>query len=92
MATYLHTPGPWTAGSDGEANFSGLATSKNWLARIQQNGELSTSEHDANTKLMAAAPDMLIVLIEAVDHAHVYDTNPALVELFKAVIAKATNN
>jgi hypothetical protein len=38
-----------------------------------------------------AAPDMLSVLREAVDHAHVYDTNPALVELFEAVIQKATN-
>jgi hypothetical protein len=44
----------------------------------------------ANAKLMAAAPTMLSVLKEAVDHSHVYDTNPALIELFKAVIKQAT--
>lgn len=45
---------------------------------------------EANAKLIAAAPDMLSVLIEAVKHSHVYDTNPALVELFNSVIKKAT--
>jgi hypothetical protein len=43
----------------------------------------------ANARLIASAPDLLIALKEAVDHKHVYDTNPALVELFEAVIAKA---
>lgn len=42
-------------------------------------------------KVEKAAPDMLSVLKEAVDHAHVYDTNPNLVELFKAAINKAIN-
>jgi hypothetical protein len=37
------------------------------------------SESKYNSRLMAAAPDMLAVLKEAVDHAHVYDTNPALI-------------
>jgi hypothetical protein len=45
---------------------------------------------EANARLIATAPDLLSVLKEAVDHAHVYDTNPALVELFQAMIQKAT--
>jgi len=52
---------------------------------------INDKEAYANAKLMATSSDMLSVLKEAVDHSHVYDTNPALIELFKAVIDKATN-
>jgi hypothetical protein len=55
-----------------------------------ENGEHS-DEDMANLDLIKAAPYMLAVLKEAVDHAHVYDTNPALIELFKAVIKEAIN-
>lgn len=52
---------------------------------------INDKEAYANAKLMATSSDMLSVLKEAVNHSHVYDTNPALIELFKAVIDKATN-
>ena len=55
------------------------------------NTVINDKEAYANAKLMATSSDMLSALKEAVDHAHVYDTNPALIELFKAVIDKATN-
>ena len=51
---------------------------------------LPTSEQEANAKLIAAAPFMFGALQEAVEHAHVYDTNKALIELFEAAIKKAT--
>jgi hypothetical protein len=50
-----------------------------------------SDEDMANLSLIKAAPNMLSVLKEAVDHAHVYNTNPALIELFKAVIKEAIN-
>lgn len=52
---------------------------------------IGEKEAEANAKLASMAPDMLLVLKEAVDHAHVYNTNPALIELFEHVIKKATN-
>jgi hypothetical protein len=55
------------------------------------NTVINDKEAYANAKLMATSSDMLSALKEAVDHAHVYDTSPALIELFKAVINKATN-
>lgn len=57
-----HTKGTWSYTSDGEANFSGIATKENWLMRIQHNGELLLEEQDANTKLIAAAPELLEAL------------------------------
>ena len=57
-----HTPGPWEVTEDGEADFSGIATQSNWLMRIQQNGELSVQEEEANANLIAAAPELLAAL------------------------------
>lgn len=56
------------------------------IARCDIGGRDEQTE--AYSKLIASAPDMLSVLNEAVEHAHVYDTNPVLVELFKSVINK----
>ena len=50
------------------------------------------NDNEANAQLIASAPELLSVLIEAVEHSHVYDTNPALIELFQAVILKATGD
>jgi hypothetical protein len=61
------------------------------IATLEKSPLLITPEIEANARLISAAPDMLSVLKEAVEHAHVYDTNPALIELFKAVINKALN-
>ena len=54
-----HTQDKWHGTTDGEANFYGIATIKDWLMRIQQNGELSTEEQEANIKLILAAPKLL---------------------------------
>lgn len=64
------------------------------VTELSKKGQRKASDFDeeaANCQLIAAAPDMLSVLREAVDHSHVYDTNPALIELFNAVIQKATS-
>jgi hypothetical protein len=72
-----HTPGKWEMTTDGEANFFGICTSQfpdrnenepkhNWLFRIQQNGELSIPEQEANAKLIESAPDLLKALSELI--------------------------
>jgi hypothetical protein len=44
---------------------------------------------EANAKLIAAAPDMLLALMEAVNNKECYNLSKGLEELFTAVISKA---
>lgn len=81
-----HTPGEWHA-SEGQIYPTETGKTLALIPYFDKDNE----EHQANQRLIAAAPDMLSVLKEAVEHAHVYDTNPALIELFQAVINKSTN-
>jgi|LakMenEpi03Aug12_release.lakeMendotaPanAssembly.Ray.scaffolds.fasta_scaffold4157269_1 nucleoside phosphorylase len=84
-----HTQGEWfVSNHNNELKVRARNTMMGTVCTINT---LFEDEAEANAKLIANAPDMLSVLREAVDHAHVYDTNPALVELFEAVIQKATN-
>ena len=79
-----HTPGDWYDKPTGSAQH---------VVASEQTGETIAvvyNDNEANARLIAAAPDMLSVLIEAVEHTRAYDTNPALVELFKRVISNAT--
>lgn len=86
MSDTNHTPGPWS--------FSSLSPIENGfiIEDAEETKGIATvhGSSEANARLIAAAPELLCVLIEAVEHAHVYDTNPALKELFMAVIQKAT--
>ena len=76
MTKAKHTPGPWWADFDGEDTFDGV--------EIQQVGRLhyvpvanvpvdytDREEREANARLIAAAPDLLDALEEAVSqHGH----------------------
>lgn len=84
------TQGEWNVSKHGNNDSFGIHVVGNDFAIIKGGNE-EGGEAEANAKLIAAAPDMLSVLKEAVDHAHVYDTNKNLVELFQAVINKALN-
>jgi hypothetical protein len=89
-----HTQGEWYVSDIHQADGKYIYTKDNpfsAIARVYKGENPHSQNAEANAKLIANAPDMLSVLREAVDHAHVYDTNPALVELFEAVIQKATN-
>lgn len=55
----------WELTTDGEANFYIICTEKNWLMKIQQNGEISIQEQEANAKLIAAAPEIFELLKES---------------------------
>lgn len=65
--TLAHTPGPWTFHEDGDANHYCLLidNGKRWLVSFLQNGELWTNEQRANARLIAQAPALSGVLIEA---------------------------
>lgn len=65
MSEFKGTKGIWIKTTDGEANFYGICTEKNWLMRIQQNGEKSIQEQEANAKLIATAPELLEKLLKA---------------------------
>lgn len=85
MTTH-HTPGEWY--------HTGTSAGQHLIASEYKGDTIAVVYHDneANAQLIATAPDMLSVLIEAVECACVYDTNPALIELFQHVILKATTN
>ena len=80
-----HTKGKWNLFIQ-DGNGFGVTNGDSVIAIA---GEDDLPENEANANLIAAAPDMLSVLKEAVDHSVVYDTNPALIELFTHVIKKA---
>lgn len=84
-----HTPGPWTehAGHIGANNLA--------IADINETTRRSNEEHAANARLIAAAPDLLAVLKEALQDLEHFkeaddctETHP-LVLAARAAIAKA---
>lgn len=94
--TTQHTPGEWYLNDNNREDMHVRAGKGGFvIAEVDSSGTHfigNQTEAYANARLIAAAPDMLSVLIEAVECACVYDTNPALIELFQHVILKATTN
>lgn len=93
-----HTPEKWeylpanlTKKGKGLVGYRNKFESFFSICEVSRSFPLDHNEAEANGWLIAAAPDMLACLQEAVNHSHVYDTNPALIELFTAIINKATN-
>jgi hypothetical protein len=114
MTEKNHTPGPWAIGKHGAAGGIGIdakdpADGENFEVCEVWGIDLNT-KHDersqANTKLIAAAPDLLADLVEAAATLRRYETlhrakgtddstakaevNAALASRFEATIAKAT--
>jgi hypothetical protein len=89
-----HTPAPWKASTNPDNDEIVIRDKDNIiLANLESDVYLKNRVREitqANAKLIAAAPDMLLVLQEAVNHSHVYETNPVLIDLFEATIRKAT--
>ena len=58
-----HTPGPWTAERD-PSHYDTLSsvTSDNGVLRVQVGGWAGTIRQEADTRLIAAAPDLLAAL------------------------------
>ena len=69
-----HTPAPWTAERD-PCHFDTLSTvtaGRNGRMVVQVGGVLASGfvEQEANTRLIAAAPDLLAALVECADDLH----------------------
>jgi hypothetical protein len=92
-----HTPGPWKVAS-GFIQAPRRDTSKQHdidVARVQLDSGLYAGEFDANARLIAAAPDLLEALRNAVN-AHMADRDdgaiPEWVHEARAAIAKAAQS
>jgi len=80
-----HTQGDWYA-RDGQIYPTDTGKTLALIPYYDKDNE----EHEANARLIANAPWLLMALQEAVDHSVIYDTPPALIELFQFAINKAT--
>ena len=88
-----HTPGPWSVGN---ARIWGATQEIAHVKRVRTTGDYaavvrSTTEQEANARLIAAAPDLL----DACGRARNYllssgDGKSHCVEILEAAIAKAT--
>lgn len=68
----MHTPGPWKSSDDLHGSFI-IGSDRNWIARtfcdksemagITSRGPLHTAA-EANARLIAAAPDLLVALVD----------------------------
>jgi hypothetical protein len=92
-----HTPGPWRADSTHvRTAINSIATANNQrkhiaMINITKNPEyeITIEEHEANANLIAAAPDLLGLLMELQDIVFLTRNNE-LHTLMEAAIAKAT--
>jgi hypothetical protein len=80
-----HTQGDWYA-RDGQIYPTDTGKTLALIPYYDEDNE----EHEANARLIAAAPWLLMALKEAVEHSAVYDTPPGLIEFFQYAIHKAT--
>lgn len=93
MSNYNHTSEGWkfrTGDNDNYFEVLGPYKSHKTICLLPKKCFVPENEAEANARLIAAAPDLLSVLKEAVDYSHVYNTPPVLVELFTAAINAAT--
>lgn len=80
-----HTQGDWHT-KDGQIYSTDTGKTLALIPYYDEDNE----EHVANARFIANAPWLLMALQEAAEHSVVYDTPPALIELFQYAINKAT--
>lgn len=87
-----HTPGPWT--NHGRISQPGLPHSavaaKTLIARVYSEAFGDEAQEAANARLIAAAPELLAVLVELTDLEGPLPGNQAWYIKARAAIAKAT--
>lgn len=87
-----HTPGPWHHTG---REFNDVRDSDDELVAVALHlrvgqPERSVQEAEANARLIAAAPDLLEMLVEAANFIQPYNVGQELLERIDAAIAKAT--
>ena len=90
----LYTAGPWRChkGNHGEFLISSQSSGYAPLARVKGDKRSTLKEAEANARLMAAAPDLLIALYAMMEHCYDPDRDDAIVKAFdlaREAIAKA---
>jgi hypothetical protein len=80
-----HTPGPWTVRQSAAID----DVRGRWIASVAKSGWCDDAERDANAALIAAAPDLLAALIDAIDIINA-NCAPRVAAAARAAIAKAT--
>ena len=93
-----HTPGPWKLNTDGDTGMNDSGCILDSIGHVIvtdiygtfKNGR-TTGEAEANARLIAAAPDLLVAVEMAEDYIqHIRPKVPAwYVQTIKAAIAKA---
>jgi len=88
MTNATNTRGPWDI--DGQFGFLDVVSSKGRIAMIDcDNDNIFGADIEANARLIAAAPDLLAALQEAVNKGYMWDNDPELWSKASAAIAKA---
>lgn len=88
MSDTKHTPGPWHEGSHRQV-VAGEGIKTGTICEVWS--WMGIEEADANQKLIAAAPDLLDALVDAVRYAQGGDVlHPAALSRARAAITKAT--
>jgi hypothetical protein len=90
----FYTAGPWhyREGHNGEFLISCESGGFAPLARVKGDKRSTLKDAEANARLMAAAPDMLVALYAMMDNCYDPDRDDAIVQAFDAArdaIAKA---
>ncbi len=88
-----HTPGPWVA--IGKVIKEGLGRRNSvTVTRIDSRGKFVKGCDEANARLMAAAPDLVLalqaMLCQFQDHEQYGEDDAAAINIARAAIAKAT--
>lgn len=98
MSAAKHTPGPWTSYPCNLEKYSRVITAKGAMVQIAMTKEVygdrmtygPGEETTANARLIAAAPDLLALLVELVDIEGPMPGTSAWGDKARAAIAKAT--
>ncbi len=84
-----HTPGPWVAVARTNAYIDIEAPEQHGYS-AKKVASTSFTNHEANARLIAAAPDLLNALVMVLDDPNALDGRPRTAEVVRAAIAKAT--
>jgi hypothetical protein len=91
-----HTPGPWSF--SGQGDFSAIESDEREIAHVFYPEDMLSDEHKANTRLIAAAPELLASLTACVEWLDVFlevtygddtKTVKAIIDNAKAAITEA---
>ena len=88
MSKLKYTPGPWTTDGVYIEDYDNNCPLRRRIAIIDDGAGIDSP--DANARLIAAAPEMLEMLILFYDFQKLYDFDDEIIIMLKTIIEKAT--